>query len=141
MGTIHNVEGTTHDEMVLLLRWFGKPIVADRIEELLAIGEEEQDEPHISIESLRNFVRLLMAEGKLIEPNIGVTPNGLLQAQWSTSGNGVVAAEFLASGLVQVTAISAPAKRDVKRQVVRGTLEHREMLDAVQAFSQELFSN
>ena len=138
--TIRSVEGTTHGQMALLFRLLGKTIVADRIEELLAIAEEDQDEPHMSIESLRNFGRFLIAEQELIEPNIGVTPNGLVQTQWSTQGNGVVVMEFLVSGFVRFSAISAPAKRGVKRKAVRGTLEHKEMLDALQLFSAQLFS-
>ena len=138
--TVHDVEGTTHRGMAQLFRWFGKTVVADRIEELLAIAEEDQDEPHMSIDSLRNLGRLLIAEQELTEPDIGVTPNGLVQAQWSTPGNGVVAMEFLVSGLVRFAAISAPAKRGVKRKAVRGALEHKEMLHAIQPFSKQLLS-
>ena len=138
--TIHDVEGTTHHGMAQLFRWLGKTSVADRIEELLAIADEDQDEPHMSIESLRNFGRLLITERELTEPNIGVTPNGFVQAQWSTPSNGVVAMEFLVSGLVRFAAISAAAKRGVKRKAVRGTLEHKEMLHAVRPFSEHLFS-
>ena len=136
----HDVEGATHEGIAQLFRWLGKRTVAARIGELLTIAAEDRDEPRMSIESLRNLGRLLISEEKLTEPNVGVSPNGLLQAQWSTPENGLVAMEFLVSGLVRFSAISAPAKRGVKRKAVRGTLEHKEMLTAVQPFSERLFS-
>ena len=92
----------------------------------------------MSIESLRALALFLMSERQLPDPQIGVTPDGLAQIEWRFPTNGILAMEFLSSGLIRFAAISAPAQRGVERLSVNGTLPKDEVLAAVQPFTARL---
>ena len=71
----------------------------------------------------------------LRDPQIGVTPNGLMQIEWRLPSNGILAMKFLLSGLIRFAAISAPAQRGVDRLSVNGTLQADATLEAVRPFT------
>ena len=84
----------THEEIIAVLRSFGLDAIADRLNYLRQLVEDDPDESSIAIESLRAMALFLMSERQLAAPQIGVTPDGLAQIEWRFpnqrySGHGV----------------------------------------------------
>ena len=129
---------STHEEIIAVLRSFGLDAIADRLNYLRQLVEDDPDEPSMSIESLRALALFLMSERQLPDPRIGVTPDGLAQIEWRLPTNGILAMEFLSSGLIRFAAISVPAQRGVERLSVNGTLPKDAALEAVRPFTSRL---
>ena len=129
---------STHEEIIAVLRSFGLDAIADRLNYLRQLVEDEPDEPSIAIESLRAMALFLMSERQLDAPQIGVTPGGWAQIEWRFPTNGILAMEFLSSGLIRFAAISAPAQRGVEQLSVNGTLHKDAALEAVRPFTARL---
>ncbi len=125
-------------EIIAVLRLFGLDAIADRLSYLQQLVEDDPDEPSMSIESLRALALFLMSERQLPDPRIGVTPDGLAQIEWRFPTNGILAMEFLSSGLIRFAAISAPAQRGVERLSVNGTLPKDAALEAIRPFTSRL---
>ena len=125
---------STHEEIIAVLSLFGLDAVADRLGYLRSLADDDPDEAPIEIESLRAMALFLMSERQLPDPRVGVTPDGFIQIDWSVQPNGLLAMEFLPSGLIRFAAISAPAQRGIERLNVNGTLPKDEILGAVRPF-------
>ena len=129
---------STHEEIIAVLRLFELDAIADRLGYLRQLVEDDPDETSMVLESLRALAIFLMGERQLPDPQIGVTPDGLAQIEWRLPTNGILAMEFLSSGLIRFAAISAPAQRGVERLSVNGTLPKDAALAAVQPFTARL---
>ena len=127
-----------HQEIIALLRLFGLATVANRLVYLRRLAKDDPEEPPIVVESLRAMAHFLMSERQLPVPQIGVTPNGLIQIEWRFQNNGILAMEFLRSGQIRFAAISAPTQRGFEPQRVNGTLLKDEVLKAVRSFTELL---
>ena len=123
-----------HEEIIAGLRLVGLDEPASRLSYLESLSDDDPDEPPILTESLRHLALFLTNERRLGNPQIGVSPDGLVGAQWYAENGSVVAMEFLTDSLIRFAAISAPAICDVERQRVSGVLSKRETLQAVQPF-------
>ncbi len=128
----------THEEIIAVLRLFGLDAIADRLGYLRGLAADDPDESLIKIESLKALASFLMSERQLLDPEIGVGPDGLAQIQWRIPANGILAMEFLPSGRIRFAAISAPAQHGVERRSVNGTLPKDEALEAVRPFTSRL---
>lgn len=80
----------------------------------------------------------LMGEPQFPDPEIGINPDGLMQIEWRVPTDGILAMEFLPSGLIRFAAISAPAKPGLERERVSGTLPKDATLNAVRPFTSRL---
>ncbi len=129
---------TTHEEVIAVLRLFGLDTVADRLVYLRSLADDDPDEPRIEIESLRAMALFIMSERNLRDPRIGVTPDGLIQTDWRTADNGILAMVFLPSGLIQFAAVSGPAQPETERWRVNGALPKDETLLAVRPFTESI---
>ena len=134
----HIESAGTHEEIIAVLKSFGRDAIADRLNYLHQLVEDEPDEPSMALESLRAMALFLMSERQLAVPQIGITPDGLAQIEWRFPTNGILAMEFLSSGLIRFAAISAPAQRGVERLSVNGTLHKDAALGAVRPFTARL---
>ena len=128
------VTATRHDEVIAVLRPLGCRGIADRLDYLHAIcGEDDPDEPPMALDSLRELALFFVRESQLSDPEIGISPDGLLQAEWRVRG-GILAMKFLPAGFIQFAAISRPAG-DHPPLRLHGTLPKDDALEAVQAFT------
>ena len=125
----------THAEIIAVLRLFGLDVVANRLVYLCSLADDDPDEPRIEIESLRAMALFIMSERHLLDPRIGVTPDGLIQIEWRVPDNGVLAMVFLTSGLIQFAAVSGPYQPEIDRWSVNGTLPKDGTLSAVEPFT------
>ena len=97
----------------------------------------------MTVDSLRELARFLLSERWLPPPQVTVSPDELAQAEWvlpgddgDTSGSGILAMEFLDSGLIRFAAVSPPSTHgDAQRMRVNGTLPKTEAVQAVQPFT------
>ena len=128
----------THEEIIDGLRLFELDAIADRLLYLQQLVEDDPDEPSIEIESLRVLAHFLMSERQLPEPQIGVTPDGFIQIEWPVATNGILAMEFLISGLIRFAAISSRGEPGIDRLRVRGTMPMDATLKAVSPFKRLL---
>ncbi len=129
---------STHEGISVVLRLNGFEAAAERLSQLGSVVAENPDEPSFEIESVRALASFLVSEKQLPEPQIGVTPNGLVQIEWRVPTNGILAMEFLISGLIRFAAISAPAQPGIDRLSVHGTLPKDATLKAVSPFTRLL---
>ena len=125
------VEYQTRTEMTEALRESGLEESADRLRYLQRLADEDPDEEHVAIASLRHLTSFLMDERHLGQPEIGVSPHGVALAQWRVVGNGVLAMEFLGSGLIRFAGTSGPGSRDGESLRVSGTLPRTKALQAI----------
>ena len=129
------VDAATRAEIIAVLRLFGLDTVASRLVYLCSLADDDPDEPHIEIESLRAMALFIMSERNLLDPRIGVTPDGLIQIEWRVPDTGVLAMVFLPSGLIRFAAISGPHQPETDRWSVNGTLPKEGTLSAVEPFT------
>ena len=129
---------STQVEIVALLRLFGMDRIADRLRYLRDLAHDDPEEPPLKIDSLRFMALFTMAVRQLPEPRISINPDGLAHIEWRLPTNGILAMEFLTSGLIRFAAISAPAQPNVDRMHVSGTLPKDEALEAVKPFTKLL---
>ena len=129
---------STPEEIIGVLRQFNLDAIADRLTDLRMLVEDDPEESPMELESLRSLAIFLMSEireRQLPEPEIGVTPDGLVEIAWSLPPhNGILAMDFLLSGQVQYAAISAPAQHGVEQKTASGTSPKDEIMKDVQSF-------
>ena len=128
----------THGEIIAVLRLFGLDAIADRLSYLRSLADDDPDEVPVEVESLRAMALFIMRQRWLPDPRIGVTPGGLIQIEWQVPPNGILAMEFLSSGLIRFAAISASVQYGENRLSVNGTLPTEGTLRAVESFTARL---
>ena len=107
--------------------------IATRLDYLFEISQEDPDEPTMALASLRELALFFASEPQRDEPEIGLSPDGHLQAEWRVGDGGILAMKFLRDGLIQFAAISRPTGGTQPFRV-NGTLPKDGALDAVRAF-------
>ena len=127
------VEFETRTEITAALRESGLERSADRLGYLQRLADEDPDEDTIGIASLRHLTSFLMDQRHLGQPDIGVSPDGVALAQWRVTGNGILAMEFLDSGLIRFAGASVSDSQDGESLRVSGTLPKAKALLAVQS--------
>ncbi len=144
LSWVSQLRATTDPEHVdALLREHDLVPVVERLRYLRQLAADDPDEPRMKEDSLRELARFLLSERWLPCPQIGVSPDGLAHAEWvlagadgDTVGNGILAMEFLGSGLIRFAAVSPPSTLgDAQRKRVNGTLPKAEAVQAVQPFT------
>ena len=126
---------STQNEIILLLGESAFKHIADRLRYLQHLGKNDPEEPSMLIDSMRALVGFLTTERLLPDPEIGISPNGLAQIEWRIPPSGIIALEFLTSGLIRFAAISPSAQCNDTRLRVNGTLHKPAVLDAIRSFS------
>ena len=133
MSSQATVDFETRTEMTAALRESGLERSADRLGYLQRLADEDPDEDPIAIASLRHLTSFLMDQRHLGQPDIGVSPDGVALAQWRVTGNGVLAMEFLDSGLIRFAGASGSDSQNGESLRVSGTLPKARALQAIQS--------
>ena len=133
MSSQATVDFETRTEMTAALRESGLERSADRLGYLQRLADEDPDEDPIAIASLRHLTSFLMDQRHLGQPDIGVSPDGVALAQWRVTGNGVLAMEFLDSGLIRFAGASGFDSQNGESLRVSGTLPKARALQAIQS--------
>ena len=122
-----------HDDVIDVLRLLGLSAIATRLNRLLECSREDPDEPTMALASLRELALFFASEPQRDEPEIGLGPDGHLQAEWRVGDGGVLAMKFLRDGLIRFAAISGPTG-GAQPFRINGTLPKDGALDTVRAF-------
>ena len=122
-----------HNEIIEVLPLLELRTIATRLNYLLECCQEDPDEPTIALASLRELALFFASEPQSEEPEIGLSPDGHLLAEWRVGDRGVLAMKFLRDGLIQFAAISRPTDGRLQFRV-NGTLPKDGALDTVRAF-------
>ena len=131
------LSSTSHEQIVAALRPLGFGEIADRLTYLYQItGDDDPDEPPMALSSLRQCALFFASESRHGDADLGVSPDGLLQAQWRAKRGGVLAIRFLPSGFLQFAAVSEPSPPDQRRRI-HGVLPKDQALRAVAPFFPE----
>ena len=122
-------------EIVAVLRLTGQDRLASRIEYLHGLVDDDPDEPPIVFSSLRELALFLVSERRFGEPEIGLSPDGFLQAEWSVKNGGVLVMNFLPDGIIQFAAVAKSVIGDDRSRRVNGMLPKDEALSTVRPFT------
>lgn len=129
------VAATNPKGIVAVLRLTGQHRLADRVEYLHRLVEDDPDEPSIVFPSLRELALFLVSERRFGEPEIGLSPDGFLQAEWPLQGGGVLVMNFLPDGIIQFAAVAKSVIAGAQFRRVNGTLPKDEALSTVRPFT------
>ena len=135
-------KASTAHAIVAVLRLHGRERLADRIHYLQELAREDPEEEPMALDSLWHMASFLLEQGQLPDPEVGVSPNALVQVEWtlpdtsdSQAGNGLLAMEFLCGGTIRFAALSSPYRQGTDRLTAHGTLPTAETMDAVRTFT------
>ena len=84
------------------LRELGRPVLANRLDTMLE-NMAADDEPKVSIMSLRDMARLFIAQDGFADPSISPA-RGVVHAQWRIDGNGALVWGFIGNDRILVIA-------------------------------------
>ncbi len=150
------------DAIVTVMRLCGLTAIADRLNHLRALIAEDPDEPDLVLESLRSFADFFLCDDRLPVPEVGVGPEGFLEAEWRIpakreasvfaplvrwvrpderywgKGDGILAMKFLPSGSIQYAAVSEPVGQGKVRLRSSGVYSKDSIMPAIQAFTSRL---
>lgn len=129
---------TTHREITDLLRGFGRNTIADRLDNLRLLHHDDPEEPVLELESLRTLAGLVLSEGQLPDPEIGLTPRGLAFGQWRMPPDGILAMEFRAHDWIRFAGVGSMTRPTGQRRRISGTLEKHRAISAIRDFSEHL---
>ena len=98
-------DANDHEEIFSLLDIVGCKKMAMRLRYLHEITKDDDpDDPAMQFASLREFARFFTSEDVLLpDPEIGISPNGLLQAEWRLNKASALM-KFLPDGNVRFAA-------------------------------------
>ena len=125
---------TQPGEIVAALSLGGYRAAADRLRDVNEMTRDgAPDEPAIVLASLRELALFLLSQRRLVDPEIGLGPDGLLLAEWASAERGLLAMKFLPDGMIQFAGVSATEGAGPRLRV-HGRLPKDCALDAVRAF-------
>ena len=93
-----------HEEVIRLLRANGRPVLASKLITMLRNVREDPEQHAVSIVSLQDMARLLVAQEDFADPFIGPDRRGIIHAQWRIIGNGILVVSFLGYGEILLVA-------------------------------------
>ncbi len=125
---------TQPDQIAAALSLGGCRAIAERIRDLNEISRDDAlDEPTMVLASLRELALFFLSQRRLVDPEIGLSPDGLLLAEWASAERDVLAMKFRPDGIIQFAAVSAAGSAGPRLRI-NGELPKHRALDAVQAF-------
>ena len=122
-------------EITDLLRGFGRTSVANRIDFLQGLHDEDADEPPLEFESLRTLACFVLSEGKLPDPEIGLTPRGLAVGQWRIPPDGILAMEFHSHDWIRFAGVGCTPQPPDQRRRISGEMAKHQVVGAVRDFT------
>lgn len=131
------IGATQHEEIFDVLPRLGFRRIAERLKYLhKTTSDDDPEDPSMTLSSLRQLALFFASDRPSIgDPEIGISPDGCLQAEWLMSMGGL-AMKFLSTELIQFAAISKSIV-DGNRLSVYGTLPKYQALQALRPFISE----
>ena len=131
------LSATSHEQILAALPPSGLGPIAKRLTYLHEItSDDDPDEPPVEFSSLRQCALFFASEPSHRDAELGISPDGLVQAQWRAKSGGVLAIRFLTNGFLQFAGVSESVT-PAERLRVHGTLPKDQALQAVKPFLPE----
>lgn len=125
---------TEPDEIAASLAMGGCPAIADRIRDLVEMARDDAlNGTDVVLASLRELALFALSQRALPNPEIGLSPSGILLAEWASDERGVLAIKFLLNGMLQFAGVSARQSAGCGFRV-HSELPNDRAMDAVRAF-------
>lgn len=118
-------------EIIEALRLADLGAIADRIDYLDRLDDDDPDEAPIQVDSLRRLASFLIEERALKKPRIGVSSDGSMQIEWDLENDGILAMQFLSAGPIQFAAIAGDVSQNITREHLSGTLQKADMMSVI----------
>ena len=99
---------------------YGLDEVKERVNQLLQLIREDDEQEAADTRSLEHFVRFIISNRHLPQPDLGVSPRGHLQATWRVREHGIVVLAFRPDGRVRYSGASGPSVPGQTRDKVSG---------------------
>ena len=125
-------EADSKEKIIALVRHFGLESTAKRLAYLDKLADDDPEEEHFGLESLRRFA-VFVLDRRLPPPKIGIGPGGLVHAVWRAP-DGVLSMDFLPSGKVIFAAVLQDGEWDA-----RGVLPPDRMMAEIEPFKRVLY--
>ncbi len=106
--------------------------LADKLNFLNEVVNEDPDEDSISIDSMRNFISFLQNTTHLKCPDVAVTPSNEIHAQWRTAPNRHFAAVFLPTGETRFVIFTPNSKDPEMIDRISGLTSADSLLETIQ---------
>ena len=133
------IEHTTKvKDVISEIKIFRSNAIARRLTFLHEIIEKEQEEKSIVPSSLQNFARFIISESQLPNPDIGINPNGLLQAVWEIPDYGTLAMNFLTSGDIMFAVVFSQQDPTSPQRKISGVLPSHKIMYHIKEFVDKL---
>ena len=125
-------KATDGEEIAALLNLYDLGSISDRLTYLHKLPADDPDEKPIDLESVRRFAFfIIMNRHRLFEPQISISPDGFVGAEWWMADRGILSVEFLPSEDVKFATIFWQARHDDAQRCINGKLPPDEMLDVI----------
>lgn len=111
-----------YEEVFSILDLVGHRGISERLRDLHAITlDQDPEDPAMDFQSLRELALFFVRDDILLpDPEIGISPDGFLQVEWSSSKASALI-KFLPDGSVRFAGISLPLGSNEKRQAIQGS--------------------
>ena len=111
-----------YEEVFSILDLVGHRGISERLRDLYAITlDQDPEDPAMDFQSLRELALFFVRDDILLpDPEIGISPDGFLQVEWSSSKASALI-KFLPDGSVRFAGISSPLGSNEKRQAIQGS--------------------
>ncbi len=120
-----------HD-VITKIRDCGLNLIAERLDYLRKLPIDSQYEKSIDLESLSNFAHFVMDNPKLPRPQITVSPDGFINAEWFIEEYGDLSVEFLSSGDIMFSILIQSS--DASPKFTNGVQDMNEVMRIVKPF-------
>ncbi len=118
-----------------LSAWPKIDYLVTRLEFLRSVAPEEG--PPLDWDSLTDFLRFLASHSWARNPQLTITPRGMLRAQWRSAGNRHFASEFLGEGQCSFVLFAPDVSDPSKIARIPGMVSLRSLLDTVRPYKVE----
>lgn len=110
---------------------YGLSEVKERLNQLLQLIREDDEQEPADTRSLEHFVAFVLSNPHLQPPDLGVSPQGHLQATWRVRERGMVVLAFRPDGRIRYAGASGPTVPGQPRDKVSGLADPTAALKAV----------
>lgn len=119
----HFTQAADGSEIASILGQLGLTAIAKRVNEIAGLNHDDPENEPLEIKSLKACAAFLVGAPDLQVPRIGVSPDGLLVADWRLPDQGILALMFMPDQSIRYSASAESARRSGARQTASGTLD------------------
>ena len=125
-------------DVVTKIRAHGLNSIADRLNYLYKLPIDSQHEKCIDLKSLSLFAHFVIDRPQLPHPQITISPDGFINAEWSIEEYGDLSMEFLPLGTVRFSILFQSL--NTSPRFINGTLDIDKAIRNVEPFMDKLMS-